>query len=49
MGRKKAKSARWGALAVFVAALKIVVVNMVLTTVSCAAVYALLTAARKLA
>jgi hypothetical protein len=48
MGKKKAKTADHGDPARFASALKGVLMNLVLTTASCAAVYAILTAARTL-
>ena len=48
MGKKTAKRVDHGDLARFASVLKGVVMNLVLTTASCAAVYAILTAARTL-
>ena len=49
MGKKKATPPRSGAFAMFAATLKGIVMNMALTTASCAIVYAVLAAARALA
>jgi len=49
MGKKKATPARSGSFATFAATLQSIVINMALTTASCATVYAILAAARALA